>query len=112
MRQEISISDGPNAIGLCATMHARLWDSIEVAEQAAACYRRQGLFAALVLHDYLDAQYMDILSMIGRLTDAEAESVEPAFTRFEFALARLDQTVLNPMLRRAVNEWGEFSRLN
>jgi hypothetical protein len=45
----------------------------------------------LVLHDYLHWQYMEVLSLIGRLTDAEAESVELAFTRFEGALVGLDQ---------------------
>jgi hypothetical protein len=104
MHQELEICGALNAVGLCVTVHAQLRDNLEAAEQAAAFYRSDDLFAAQAPHDYLEARYAEVLALIGRLTNAEAESVEPAFTRFECALARLNAYAAKSMPQSCFNE--------
>ena len=90
MRRELRFRAAKTITNLCVTLHVRLEHDLQVAELAVACHRSGDLSAALGLRSYLEGRHAEIIEMICRLTDSEADSVEPAFTLLEHALVTLN----------------------
>ena len=76
-------------VALLANILAEIASADASATHAERAYSVGDVFAARQLHDDAERRLMTTLPIIGNLTDAEADAIEPAFTEAEHRLSRV-----------------------